>query len=82
MTATKSVTANFAQNAITAVASPAAGGSVSCTPNPVPYGGNSSCTASAAALYTFTGFNGDCTGATCAFTNVINEQDRHRELRL
>jgi hypothetical protein len=75
VTAPKSVTANFAQNAITAVASPAAGGSVTCTPNPVPYGGNSSCTATANALYTFTGFSGDCTGATCAFTNMTTNHN-------
>ena len=75
VTSAKSVTANFAQNAITAMASPAAGGLVTCTPNPVPYGGNSSCTASANLLYTFTGFSGDCTGATCAFINVTSNKN-------
>jgi hypothetical protein len=74
VTSPRSVTANFAQNAITATASPAAGGSVTCTPNPVPYGGNSSCTASASSLYTFTGFSGDCTGGTCSFTNMTTNK--------
>ena len=47
---------------------------MSCNPNPVPYGGNSSCTASANSLYTFTGFSGDCNGAVCAFTNVTTNK--------
>lgn len=56
--------------AITATASPGAGGSVSCTPNPVNHGGNASCTATANAGYSFTAFSGDCTGATCSLTSV------------
>ena len=75
VTSAKSVTANFAQNAITATASPAAGGSVSCDPNPVPYGGNSTCTASAASKYTFTGFSGDCSGATCTLSGVTSNKN-------
>ncbi len=58
--------------AITATASPSAGGSVSCTPNLVPDGGTSSCTATANPGYTFTGFAG-CTsvsGNSCTLANV------------
>ncbi len=58
--------------AITATASPSTGGSVSCTPNLVPDGGTSSCTATANPGYTFTGFAG-CTsvsGNTCTLANV------------
>ena len=75
VTSTKSVTANFAQNAISAAAIPAAGGSVNCTPNPVPYNGNSSCTASVNPNYTFIAFSGDCTGATCALSNVTSPKN-------
>jgi hypothetical protein len=72
VTGPRSVTANFTLNsyAITAMASPAAGGSVSCSPNPVGHGGSSTCTASANPGYTFAAFSGDCTGATCTLTNV------------
>lgn len=55
---------------IATIASPLAGGSVSCSPNPVPYGGSTSCTATPAAGYSFTAFNGDCTGASCTLSNV------------
>ncbi|RRD37491.1 hypothetical protein EII18_13040, partial [Comamonadaceae bacterium OH3737_COT-264] len=54
-----------ATHVITATASPTAGGSVTCTPNPVPNGGSATCTASANAGYTFDRFEGDCSGATC-----------------
>ena len=58
---------------ITATAAPAAGGSVSCTPNPVPDGASTTCTAVPAAGYTLASFTG-CTrvGATdtCQLTNV------------
>ncbi|RRD37318.1 hypothetical protein EII18_13070, partial [Comamonadaceae bacterium OH3737_COT-264] len=52
-------------HAITATANPTAGGSVTCTPSPVPNGGSATCTASANAGYTFDRFEGDCSGATC-----------------
>ncbi|PAT35265.1 IPTL-CTERM sorting domain-containing protein [Vandammella animalimorsus] len=72
----KSVTANFtatpSTHAITATANPAAGGTVSCTPNPVPNGGDATCTATANTGFAFDGFSGDCTGATCALTNVTS----------
>ncbi|HWH40454.1 MAG TPA: hypothetical protein VNU21_11490, partial [Usitatibacter sp.] len=50
--------------AITTTASPANGGTVTCTPNPVQSGATSTCTATAAAGFTFSAFSGDCTGAT------------------
>ena len=59
-------------HAITATASPSAGGSVSCTPNPVVDGGTSICTATANTGYALTGFAG-CTsvsGNTCTSANV------------
>ncbi|MGL5001465.1 MAG: InlB B-repeat-containing protein, partial [Casimicrobium sp.] len=46
------------------------GGSVLCTPNPVPNGQNASCSATPSAGYVFVAFSGDCTGATCTLTNV------------
>ncbi|MBS0591696.1 MAG: Ig-like domain repeat protein, partial [Proteobacteria bacterium] len=62
------VTATFTANTvtsfpITAVASPNAGGSVSCSPNPVTQGGVASCTATAASGYTLTNISG-CGGTT------------------
>jgi Fe-S cluster biogenesis protein NfuA len=72
VTAAKSVTATFTQNtySITTTASPTAGGTVSCTPNPVSHGSSSTCTASANTGYTFSAFSGDCSGATCSLSNV------------
>jgi len=69
----KSVTATFTPItfAITTAASPANGGTVSCTPNPVAFGGTSTCTATAAAGFTFSAFSGDCAGATCTLANVV-----------
>jgi hypothetical protein len=57
---------------ITITANPTAGGSASCNPNPVPYNGSSTCSASAATGYLFNAFSGDCIGATCALSNVIS----------
>ena len=58
---------------ITATAAPAAGGSVSCTPRPVPDGASTTCTAVPAAGYTLASFTG-CTRVgttdTCTLTNV------------
>ncbi|MBI3148378.1 MAG: right-handed parallel beta-helix repeat-containing protein, partial [Betaproteobacteria bacterium] len=70
----KTATANFTLNsyAINDSANPAAGGSTTCTPNPVDHGGNSSCTYTANAGYTFTAWSGDCTGATCDLSNVTS----------
>jgi large repetitive protein len=60
----------FAFFAISTTASPSAGGTVSCSPNPVIQGNSSTCTATANVSYTFSGFSGDCTGTTCTFSNV------------
>ncbi|MBI3149102.1 MAG: hypothetical protein HYZ17_11385, partial [Betaproteobacteria bacterium] len=72
VTTTKTATANFTLNsyAINDSANPAAGGSTTCTPDPVNHGGNSICTYTANAGYTFTAWSGDCTGATCDLSNV------------
>ncbi|WP_295436633.1 hypothetical protein [uncultured Thiodictyon sp.] len=75
VTAAQSVTANFSlAYGIVATASPVGGGSVQCTPNPVPRGGGSTCTATPNTGYTLSAFTG-CTriGATsqCALTSVI-----------
>ncbi|PAT41510.1 hypothetical protein CK623_00815 [Vandammella animalimorsus] len=79
VTSAKSVTAKFTAkgttHAITATASPTAGGTVSCTPNPVPNGGNATCTVTANTGYTFTSFSGDCTGTTCTLTNVTSAKN-------
>jgi uncharacterized repeat protein (TIGR02543 family) len=59
--------------AIAVTASPAAGGTVVCTPNPVLSGSNSICTATPSAGYSFAGWGGDCAGTagtTCTLTNV------------
>ncbi len=49
-----------------------AGGSVVCSPNPVPHGSNATCTATASTGYRFTGWGGSCSGNTspCTLTNV------------
>ena len=49
-----------------------AGGSVVCSPNPVPHGGNATCTATAHTGYRFTGWGGSCSGSAspCTLTNV------------
>ena len=75
VTSAKDVTANFAVStyAITGTAAPLAGGSVSCTPNPVQHGGNASCTYAANPGYTFTGWGGDCIGSgACTLTGVTS----------
>jgi hypothetical protein len=72
VTEAKSVTGNFSLKTypITATANPVAGGTVTCTPNPVSHGSSSSCTATPAAGYRFSTFSGACYGATCNLTNV------------
>jgi hypothetical protein len=73
VTSAKDVTATFAQNTVTTP--PATGGSVSCTPNPVPYGGNTVCTAGANDGYSFGSFTacgGTTNGNTCSLTNVTS----------
>ena len=48
------------------------GGSVVCSPNPVPHGSNATCTATASSGYRFTGWGGSCSGSAspCTLTNV------------
>ena len=72
VTSDKNVTANFTLNsyAISTTANPVAGGSVTCTPNPVNHGSNSTCTSTTNAPYLFASWSGDCTGATCLLANV------------
>lgn len=57
---------------ITAEASPAIGGSVSCSPDSVEAGESSTCIATPSAGYHFTGWGGDCTGSTpaCTLDNI------------
>lgn len=49
-----------------------AGGSASCTDNPVIHGDDATCTATSNAGYRFTGWSGDCSGtsASCVLGNV------------
>ena len=64
-------TASVTTYAITATPVPAAGGVVSCAPNPVNHGDTATCTATANAGYTFANWSGDCTGSgACTLSNV------------
>ena len=74
VTGARSVTANFsvATYPIATSVDPAAGGTVSCSPNPVSHGGSSTCTATPASGFTFVGWSGSCTGSTCSLTNVTS----------
>ena len=50
---------------------PGAGGTATCTPNPVAHGDDTACTATPGAGYTFAGWGGECAGTgACTFTNV------------
>lgn len=57
---------------ITATASPAGGGTVTCAPNPVSSGGRSICTAAPNPGYRFGSWSGACSGSTnpCLLENV------------
>ncbi|MEN0037423.1 MAG: hypothetical protein AAGC78_10150 [Cellvibrio sp.] len=70
----KYIDANFvvAQYPVTTSVNPSTAGSVSCTSNPVTHGNNTTCTYTANPGYTFTSWSGDCTGATCALTNLTS----------
>ena len=74
VTAPHSVTAQFTLKtyAISTAASPAAGGSVACTPNPVEHGSDATCTATPGTGYAFTGWTGDCSGSTCQLASVTS----------
>ena len=75
------VTATFETLIYTITATPApaeastAGGSVTCTPNPVPHGGETTCTATPQTGYMLAGWGGDCSATdtaalTCSLSNV------------
>ena len=73
VTGPRSVTAQFVLKtyAISTAASPAAGGSVTCTSNPVTHGSDATCTATPGTGYVFTGWTGDCSGTdACLLSNV------------
>ncbi len=76
VTAAKTVTATFRVRTypITTTANPPVGGSLTCTPNPVPHGASSTCTATPRTGYVFSGFSGACTGAACLLTGVTAAQ--------
>lgn len=59
---------------ITTIVSPASSGSVTCSPNPVPSGGSSACSATATDGYVFAGFSGSCVGAACTLVNVTGSR--------
>ncbi len=52
--------------------SPTASGSITCNPNPVGFGGSSSCKATATAGYSFVNWSGACSGISsmCSIDNV------------
>jgi len=56
--------------AIATTAIPKAGGTVTCDPDPVPYGGSVTCIAIPSVGYLFRGFSGDCSGLTCTVNKV------------
>ncbi|TXH31934.1 MAG: hypothetical protein E6Q94_07290 [Burkholderiaceae bacterium] len=64
------VTAQFALNSYAIAVTPGAGGSATCTPNPVPHGASATCTAVPDAGYRFTGWSGACTGMACNLTSA------------
>ena len=68
------VTAQFALNHYAITVTPGAGGSATCTPNPVPHGASATCTAVADDSYQFTGWSGACTGSACTLANVQSPQ--------
>ena len=75
----KNVSASFATPySITATANPTAGGATACTPNTVPSGGNSICTATANPGYIFAVWSGDCTGTICSLSNVTTQSVSRR----
>lgn len=71
------VTATFTLNTypIATTASPAGAGLVTCTPNPVPHGSDSTCTAIANAGYVFDRWSGDCIDGSCGFSDVQAAKD-------
>src|SRR5262249_29328003 len=72
----QTVTANFSASAfaISITLNPTGAGRVTCTPNPVAYGGSRTCTPTANAGYTFEAFGGRCSGKTCQLTDVTGDR--------
>ena len=74
VTAIHTIAATFSLNTYTITTSPGTGGTISCTPNPVGYGSNSTCTITPNAGYTTTTLTVDGGSQTVAgsyqFTNV------------
>lgn len=70
VTSAKSVRANFTAPTFSITVNTSGSGTASCTPNPVNSGSNSTCTASASLGNSFTGWTGDCNGASCTLTAV------------
>ena len=63
------------QYSVTASTAPIAGGTVTCTPNPVTANGSSTCTFTPAAGYVFSSWSGDCTGsAGCTLSAIISNK--------
>ncbi|BEP96341.1 hypothetical protein GmRootA79_47250 [Acidovorax sp. A79] len=70
-TTTVSANTTLITYAITTTAT--TGGSMSCTPNPVPHGQSASCTVTPQTGFQFTGWTGDCAGTgACQLTNVTS----------
>lgn len=61
VTSSRTVTAHFLPR-VSVIASPHEGGSVACTPNPVPLAGSTTCSATSAPGFAFAAWGGDCTG--------------------
>ena len=76
ITEEKQVVGNFSLNSYTfnTTAIPTAGGSVSCTPNPVNHGASAACAQTANQGYSFGGFRGSCVGMTCNIAYVMGNQ--------
>jgi hypothetical protein len=70
-------TASLQTWAVTASASPAQGGTATCSPASVAHGSGATCTATASTGYQFTAWTGACAGqaATCTLANVTQAQD-------
>ncbi len=76
VTSAKTVTANFALNSypVTEVIAPVGGGTLVCTPDPVPHGSSTTCAATPSVGYSFVSQTGDCasTTASCTISNVTS----------
>ena len=70
-------TASLQTWAVTASASPAQGGTATCSPASVAHGSGATCTATASTGYQFSAWTGACAGqaTTCTLANVTQAQD-------